>query len=449
MTRNSSLFLLGAVLVGCGGDAPAPGEVRARIAKDLAAVIDTADASRANGASFPDTTQWSLLEHALTSVTGNPALTDVATTVSARMAAPADGEEADPFDGAKTAQWLNDNLFTDANHTGDGVFTVPASLACDTPDGLDPDCVQAFTRLQLRIRVSEDGDVLRFAVQLGPDHDEPLEVGLSARLLSLAVDLDETEAAVRALAPAMEGELPAFALDGKATAQLEVLGAAAARLSVTIDRGIRIRFADAGEPLDGPTAFEFSSQAAPVLSLGLDGNTHAMSLQAALGETHAKLPDEAGGRTELDLPGFTANLLYTEGEPLKIKDVGLPGAVVLRKGGAVAVRAELNPDDGRAFHGLVTGDLLEVAPRVDFRAQVDHAVLGEPAPVYDIRRILIEGGLRGRTDGVQVVGGTFAIETDPATYGFTATDGQCVRGSEVYDEPSDRFYTQFAVGACD
>jgi len=462
---SSSLFVLGFVgLVGCGSDAPPPDEVRARIAKDLVAVADTAQASRADGASLPDTTQFALLQGALSSVTGSAAFGTISTDVSARMApgmsnllAPAEG---DPFDGAAAAQWLNDNLFTNANHAGDGVYNVPASLVCMEPvyddagtaigEELDPGCAQAFAKIQLRIRVSEDDEVLKFALQIGPDHDEPLEVGLSATLLSLAVDLDELEAAARSLLPKFGEQVPNFALDGKATAKLEVLGEAAARVSFDIDRGIWVRFADPGENLDGPTAFEFSSRAAHVFSLALDGYAKSMELKAGLAETHAKIPDAIDGTTELNLAGLTAELSYAEGQPLKIKDFSLgQGPLSVLVDGQAALHAELNPNDGHAFHGQITGDLLEVSPRIDFRTQTNHALLGEAEPVYDVRRILIEGGLRGRADSsVEVVGGAFSIETSPITYGFSATAGQCVLGTEAYDTTHGDYYTQFTVGAC-
>ena len=463
---SSSLFVLSFVgLVGCGSDAPPPDEVRARIAKDLVAVADTAEASRADGASLPDTTQFALLQGALSSVTGSAAFDTISTEVSARMAPRmsnllAPPAEGDPFDGAAAAQWLNDNLFTNANHAGDGVYNVPASLVCmetvyddngiATGEALDPACAQAFAKIQLRIRVSDDDDVLKFALQIGPHHDEPLEVGLSATLLSLSVDLDELEAAARALLPKFGEEVPNFALDGKATAKLEVLGAAAARVSFAIDRGISVRFADPGESLAGPNAFEFSSRAANVFSLALDGNVRSMELLAGLGETHAKIPDQIDGPTELNLAGLTAELSYADGQPLKIKNFSLgQGPLSVLVDGQPALHAELNPSDGHAFHGQITGDLLEVSPRIDFRTQTNHALLGEAEPVYDVRRVLIEGGLRGRADdSVEVVGGRFEIETNPTTYGFAAVANQCVRGTEAYDTTRGAYYTQFTVGAC-
>ena len=43
--------------------------------------------------------------------------------------------------------------------------------------------------------------------------------------------------------------------------------------------------------------------------------------------------------------------------------------------------------------------------------------------------------------------GTFAIETNPSSFGFSATAGQCVTSTET-DDGTGRFYDAFTVGAC-
>ncbi len=464
MNRPTSLFLLPLVgLVGCSSDPPAPSEVRNRIATDLVAVTNDAKASTADGKSLPDTTQFSLLQTALGSpfegvlASQNTSISFLRSkasrltslfapraTTSTRL--PATGDTTDPYDGAAAAQWLNDNIFTDANEASPGVYNIPASLACtdEVTGDLDADCAQAWAKLQLRIRVSEDDELLRFSLQIGPDHDEPLSVGLGAHLLSLTIDLDEAEHAARALASKFGGQLPNFALDGQITATLEIPGANAARVSLDIDRNVRIRFADPGESLDGPNAFDFSSAKAHVFSLALDGNQHSMTATVGLGATAAHVPDDIDGAVDLDLPGVTGGMKYVEGEPLQLTSLGLGDrTTTLKIDGQLAAALDLNPDDGRALDAqLSTVGVLEVFPKLDLRAQVNHAVLGDAQPVYDVTRVFLVGGLRGRADGVEVVGGTFRIETNPASYGFSAVSGQCVSGDDSAG------YTQFTVGAC-
>jgi hypothetical protein len=461
MHRPTSLLLFPFLLVGCSDDAPAPDKVRARIASDLVTVIDQAQASTADGKVLPDASAFALLENAIDVPLGDVLESEDVSLFAPRvrsMFAPEDTEE-DEFDGAEAAQWLNENIFTDANHAGDGIYKVPASLVCTDEqfddngnslgEQLDAECAEAFDKIQLRIRVFEADSALHFALQLGPKHDEPLEVGLSSKLLSLTVDLDEAESAAHELAPKLGESLPNFQLDGRITAKLEVPGANTARVSLDIERAIAVKFAEHGESLDGPNATRFSTGASEVFSLSLDGNALSMEAAIALAATAAHIPDEFEGPTELALPGLTGTATYKDGQPLVLSNIGLGASTTtLKIDGKTAMAFDLNPNDGRKFDATLSGNLLEVSPRLDFRTQVDHLVLGDEAPIYDVTRILLDGGLRGRADETLEVTGSFSIETNPAQYGFAATAGQCVSGAEVYDSTRGEYYTQFAVGAC-
>lgn len=504
MNRPSSSLLLGlsiaslglGCLVGCGSDAPPPSEVRARIATDLVHVLGEAEAATAGGDALPSPTAASLVDRALggplASALGNEAssgtaflvqsqLTRLAGAIAPRadlrasrdrasgeLAADETGDEAIDFDGEAAAQWLNDNLFTDANHAGDGVYRVPPALVCtettyddagnETGEAVDPDCVQGFAQLHLRIRVSENDDALRFALQLGPDHDEPLAVALTANSLSLTVDLDETEDAIRALIPAGEGT-PSFRLSGEITTTLEILGTASARASLAIDRAISIKVAEDNTSLDGASAFRFASAKATVFAITVDGNAKTSALEVGLGETSAHVPgdvDFGEPTVDLDLPGVIATASHTAGQPLQLTHVGLGSrTTTLAVDGARAIAIDLNPDHGRAFAATLTEDpttgstMLTVSPRLDLRIATDHAVLGDEAPVYDVTQILLDGSVRSSLaqDHVEVLTGTLRLATNPASYGFTATAGQCVSSQEVIDT-SDRYYTLWSVGSC-
>lgn len=421
------LFLL--LVSGCSSDAPSPDEVRARLAKDLVTVGDAAELSRANGASLPDTAQFSLVASALGHLSSEiptfgleenvPTMDDMMNT-----------------GGADAAKWLSDNIFTNANHTGDGVYKIPARFACEDEDGLlDADCVQAFDRLQLRIRVSESDDALRFALQIGPNHDEPIAVGLSAKLVSLTVDLDETEDAIRALAPKLGGELPSFSLKGQATAALEVLSANAVRLTLDIDRDIAVAFDESS----------VTSKASRVASLTLDGATKSMEASVGLGETRVHVANEDGtDATDLDLPGIAATLNYADGHPLAISGISLGKRTTkLTVDGVSALEIDLNPDDNRKLDLQLdpSNGTLSAFPRLDLRTRVNHAALGDEAPVYDITRVALDGSLRAHPESIEVLG-AFAIETNPAGYGIAATSGQCVFATETAT------HTALSVGAC-
>jgi hypothetical protein len=424
--KRPTLFLL-VGLAACGSDAPSPDEVRTRIATDLVAVANAADASRAEGASLPDTTQFAVFQSAFSQLTSS-----IPTPISEELP---EMEMTDLFDGAAAAKWLNENLFTNANHAGDGVYNVPASLACDSDEGIDAECAQAFSKIQLRIRVSESDDVLRLALQIGPNHDEPLQVGLSATLISLTIDLDETEDAIKSLAGKLGGELPPISLSGEATAKLEVIGAAAVKVSLDIDRDIAIAVEDT----------TFSSKKAHVASFALDGVAKSMDLAIGLGETRAHVPDDF----DLDLPGLSAAAHFAEGQPLAITNISLGArTTTLAIDGQTALTLDLNPNDGRKLDAQISGDTLTVTPRLDLRSTVNHTVLGDDAPIYDVTRVFLDGGLRTKADDSVEALGAFSIETNPASYGFSATAGQCVRGTETYDPTRGDYYTTWAVGAC-
>ncbi|HLL20769.1 MAG TPA: hypothetical protein VK427_01500, partial [Kofleriaceae bacterium] len=356
-----------------------------------------------------------------------------ATRVGTFEYAPLSADEPDSFDGAEAATWLNENLFTDANHTGDGIYKIPSSLVCDDADR---DCLEGVAQLQPRIRVTENGDALKFSLQLGKNHDEPLAVGLSTTSLSLTVNLDEVEDVLGSMGGTSGDDM--LSLAGAVTGKLEVLGAAKAKLSVDIDRKVAVELGTA----------RFSSEKAQVFAVTLDGNAQSMVASLGLGETKLNLADDFE-TADFDLPGLAATATFAAGQPLKVNGISMGNrTTTLRRNGQLALALDLNPNDGRALDAQLADDVLSVSPRLDLRAQVNHAVLDDEAPVYDVTRLFLDGTVRGREDALEVVTGSLAIETNPARFGVTASAGQCVRGTDVIDTTSDEVYTQLAVGRC-
>src|SRR6185295_18627630 len=132
-------------------------------------------------------------------------------------------------------------------------------------------------------------------------------------------------------------------------------------------------------------------------------------------------------RVELDLAGATATASFGDGQPLELSDVSLgKRTTTISINGVRAVAIDLNAQDGRSFdatvsHDAATGtDTLEVSPKLDLQLTVDHDVLGDTPPVYDVRRVTIDGSLRGSDAGdqVEVLTVSFTVTTDPASYGF-------------------------------
>ena len=174
-----------------------------------------------------------------------------------------------------------------------------------------------------------------------------------------------------------------------------------------------------------------------------------MDLAVGLDETRAHIADDLEGTFDLDLPSLSAAAHFAEGQPLAITNISLGArTTTVKLDGQTAFAFDLNPNDGRKLDAQISGDTLTVSPRLDFRAAVNHTVLGDDPPIYDVTRVLVDGGLRTRADdSVEALGG-FSIETNPASYGFSAAAGQCVRGTETYDATRDDYYTTWAVGAC-
>ena len=56
-------------------------------------------------------------------------------------------------------------------------------------------------------------------------------------------------------------------------------------------------------------------------------------------------------------------------------------------------------------------------------------------PLYDVTCVVLEGSPRSSDadDQVEVLTGSFSVTTDPVSYGFAATAGQCVTVVEVSD----------------
>ena len=192
-----------------------------------------------------------------------------------------------------------------------------------------------------------------------------------------------------------------------------------------------------------------------MVGLELDGNTPAGSLDVDLAATTLHVPGTDG--FALDLPGFSISAALELGQPLALTNIGLGDrTTTLTKNGVVAVAIDLNPDDGRTLSATITSDAttgtetLSVSPKLDARIALDHAALGDLPPVYDVTQILLDGSLRSGAgaDQLEVASGSFTIATNPASYGFTATAGQCVQGEDLYDAGTGAYYTAWTVGTC-
>jgi len=463
-TAIVSLSLVSTSLLACSNDPPPPTEVRARLAQDLHYVlsegktaIDGSTAGLPSGTAFGFATRVVNESGAAARLVAPMQRLFVSKDRNQRV----DGNPADMFDPDAIIDTLNNELFTDANYLGDGIYQVPPSLVCSdsvydettntTQEVIDPECAQHLTQAQLRVRVVED-DGLRFWIQLDANHDEPLGFLLKHDELGVTVNLDDATDAMIALAQIFGEQAPNADLRGQITGSIKIHGHAHAAASVSFDRALSIKFADQGINLDSDGAFRFASAAGDIAAIDLDGNAPKADLDLGLGLTTAHLPgDQVEPSTEVVLGGATVNA-HAQGNTLTLNNLSLGNqTTTVTQGGQLALSIDLNANDGRKLNATVTADpatgseTLTVSPRLDLATFVDD----QPEP-YNITRVLVDGSLRGDSTGgqVEVVSGSFSIQTNPSQYGFAASAGQCVFATEMYDETTFTSWTQYSVGTC-
>jgi len=442
--RNA--LILSLLLAACSSDPPTPATVRARITDDLGNVLRETNASAKALDTMPGTASLAMLGRVFDS--HSDVISAKVAHVAQLVAPRTDVRSADTgvrpagelVNADDTIAFLDEHVFTDANETSPGVYTLPPDALCDAGD---QECADQLAKLDLRIVVSEHGDALEFALQLDKNHDQPLVVSLAHARLAATLDLDEAQQAITTLAPVLGEQAPNLTLSGELTASIDILGPANAKLGLAIDRDLAITSDQLG----------LTSAAADVLALTLDAPQHAASLAIGLGATTVHLADE--DVVDLDLPGATALASFALGQPLALANLGLGDrSTTVTVNGRRAITIDLNPQDGRSFGATITGtaadETIAVSPKLDLRSQVDHAALGDGAPVYDVTQVLLAGALRGgdASDRIEVVTGAFSIATNPAGFGFSATAGQCVSASEAQDATSGAFYTAWTIGAC-
>lgn len=453
------LFLAtaGAALAACD-EAPAPSTVRQGLSASLAAMLP-----EVVGALQSDASARVPLDSAEQMLDMFDGEADVVTVLAAspvvRTLAAAPSLEHERMSG-----WLTRNVFSDANHKGDGVYALPAALFCSAttdPTTGDPAgevnaaCAEQFNKLALKIKVRGDESELEFSLLLGPSENEPFFLTLSKRSLKLAVDLGEGADAVAELADVFDGQAPNLRAAGRIATSVAVSGEQKVTFQFTIEKAVSLAYAeDPTVSLDSAAATRFSSAAAPVYTFSIDGKAQTVTGALALGETKMHTPaDDLNGEPmmDLDLPGVTGSITVAPGEPVKITGIGLGGrTLTVDANGTRAMSLDLNPQHNRRFDvtvseaaGKVT---FAVSPALDLRAQIDRAALGEEVRTYEVTQVLLDGqnpALTLSAEALQVSSGSFKVVTNPDTYGVEATAGQCLAETVV-----SGFTTKLSVVTC-
>jgi hypothetical protein len=459
-TKILSLSLLSTALVACSDDPPPTSEVRTRIGDDLRYILTEGKAAMdGSTAELPSGAMLGLATRTIDQARLTQPLSNLFASAKDRNLS-LDGEETG-FDPDAIVDKLNNELFTDANYLGNGVYRVPASLVCTesvydedtntTQDVLDQECAADLVKIDLRVRVEQD-DGLRFWIQLDANHDEPLGILLRHDEIAVTLNLDDATDAMIALAPLFGEQAPNADLSGQITSSLKIHGHAHASASVSFDRALSIRFADQGVGLDSDAAFRFASAAGEIVAVELDANTPKAKFDLGLGLTTAHIGGDAvEPSADFVLGGATVNATF-QGNTLTMNNISLGNqSTTFTSGGVQSLAIDLNKNDGRKLNATIVVDpgtgseTVTVSPRLDLETFTDD----EPFP-YNVTRVQLDGSLRGYegSDVTEVLSGSFAMTTNPAQYGFSAVAGQCVTATEIYDEDTYSSWTQYSVGAC-
>jgi hypothetical protein len=290
------------------------------------------------------------------------------------------------IDADASVKFLDERVFSDANFLGDDVYRLPPELLCS--DG-DTACATRVTKAGARIRVTQDSG-LRFFIQLDADHDEPIEITLTHDDLTATIDLDDADAAMIAVASALgqsTNGAPNAQVSGQIRADLNVANGRATA-SLSFDRPVSIAFADQGAALDGDSAVRITT-ATGAVAIDPDG------MHVTLGATTVHVPGEDLTLSPVIATAITANAIDT-----------------------------------------IVGSF-----------DLQFATTQAEVP-YSIASIAFNGSMQSSADQLQVLSGTLALATDPDSYGFLATVGQCLSAADAYDSTSLTAYTQYAVVDC-
>jgi hypothetical protein len=474
--QTSSLRLmliasLGASLVACGGDPPDPATVRQGLQQNLGAVLPELVAALQSDATARvplDSAQrlFDMIDAGSTAPVATllPRASSVRSSVRSSVQSSFQSSfhalAADStIDATKLSSWLVRNLFTDANHRGDGVFRIPPQLVCATsfdPETGDPgpvlddSCVQTFNKVEPKIRVRGDAQDLEFSLLLGPSENEPFSLELTKSSVDFRIDLGEAQQAVAELSTIFGENPPNLRASGQVAFGLKVLGKQHVVFKTTIERAVELAFAEGNIALDSAGALRFASAAATVTSIEIDGTAGSLKASLALGVTKLHTPSGPVGSgasaLDVDLPGLTGALTVAPGQPVKLTGLGLGNRTfTVDVDGRRAVTIDLNPESGRSFDATISENAgvasFAITPSFDLRMNVNATALGQPAAPYQVTRILLDGTtptLTTQGSLLKVSSGHFAISTDPATYGLDANAGQCVKETLVAGSTTSR-----------
>ena len=452
--KTTSLWLvLGALVVGCGGNEGAgPSEAGARVDQ----TIDPIFTATARSLEFLETS--TLLDGAdrtlLAINTAFPTLpfrlpesvrgSDGDAEIAARAG------EGDETPGQAAARWLREVVFTEENYEGEGVYLLGADDLCGEPDPTAPDddCAATVTALQIRVQATLAPAGIDLAVLIGAPRDVLVGFELRTQSIAVVVDLPETGAAIRTIATVVDAEidLPSV-LEGVVAAKLTVNGEADVALDLAVREAVRV---EGTLPEGGAYAFATAARD-PWFHGRADGVARQLELAVDIGRTRVALPwasiapdSLATGAFELDAGGWTAATTLREGDDaLTITGISLgEGTTTAKLDGHTLVGIDLARFDLTLSLTAGGAPQLSVSPAFDLSVAMGLAPLA--AAGDEVESWLLDEtyrvALTGTSPAVQPIEGDpgmlailgeLTISSTAAAAPITATTGQCLVGDAV------------------
>jgi hypothetical protein len=360
---------------------------------------------------------------------------------------------------------IHDRLLAETNleskSDSEAIYLLHADPTCRSikDDSIDQKCVEQLPKLQIRLRLTRQGEGAEVGLLFGPARLHPASVFVQPN--QLAVELY--------LAPLKDTILFASAALGEMAPELPATMRGTLRASLTKDGPKRATAAVAVladiEFADGDVTIR-TAATNPALAFTADGDARSITGKVNIARTEVIVPwtpteRVVGAKADIVLGGLTGETTFTDmDKQIVLKRLGLgdgPSYLDVIEGGATKriVQADLNPQDGRTFDLGITFDAqnqprITLTPRVDF-SLMSHFDLVAPdfdkAPpsflldeTYRLQLTPAGGssvvlapftsGVPGEEGGIRVVSGQFSLGSNKVAMPVTAAAGQCIVGTE-------------------
>jgi hypothetical protein len=353
---------------------------------------------------------------------------------------------------------IEDRLLAQANlesATGtEALYRLRPEVTCADPDDgrLEPDCESFLRKVELRLRMSRDGQDHVLDILVGPQKLQPVTLQISEQNIAATADLDRVKTAVAEVSRTLDEPDPGLptVMRGRVTLTLGKEGTRTASLALGFRDMIEIR--------DDREGGAFRTVAAdPALVVRADGEARQVTSRASIGLTEVVGPlDDYQYRPtpspdlRVVVAGLTGEGLFDLGkEEITLRKIGLGrGASFAEVRGNRVVELNLNAGDDRVFDAAITFTpeglpRLALSPRFDlglmFKLGLIASELSSPPPAHlldESYRLLVDAAdgqapvleAREHADGggVRIVSGQVTLSSNRAEPPVKASAGQCL-----------------------